>query len=196
MTEYLLSLDINMRLFFAMAIIVYGYGYIIICIFIKDTLIHTLMLLGITSLSSLCSFMAFKDNNMWVDSPDLTLSVITGSFAATVIFYMFYFVGYYFYRMGGMNRYADGQHLSKWLTVLIFTESSLQLSSDNRSRSLPCCTCGMKSSIQYLHDTGVKPAQADTIIWISLGPSSPARPCDLSAMRMPLCAVEVLPRRV
>lgn len=101
MTEYLLSLDINMRLFFAMAIIVYGYVYIIICIFIKDTLIHTLMLLGITSLSSLCSFMAFKDNNMWVDSPDLTLSVITGSFAATVIFYMFYFVGYYFYRMGG-----------------------------------------------------------------------------------------------
>lgn len=45
------------------------------------------MLPGLTCLSSLFSFMAFKDNNMWVDSPDLTLSV-TGSFAATVIFYI------------------------------------------------------------------------------------------------------------
>ena len=36
-----------------------------------------------------------------------------------------------------MNRYADDQHLSKWLTVLIFTGSSVQLSSDNRSRSIP-----------------------------------------------------------
>ncbi|EHV58868.1 hypothetical protein ECDEC6A_2282 [Escherichia coli DEC6A] len=43
--------------------------------------------------------MAFKDNNMWADSPDLTLSVITGSFAATVIFYVFYFLSYSFCRM-------------------------------------------------------------------------------------------------
>ncbi|HFW1225811.1 TPA: hypothetical protein ACIAYC_004340, partial [Salmonella enterica subsp. enterica serovar Saintpaul] len=77
-----------MRLFFAIAIIVCGYGYVIIYIFIKDTLVCILMLPGLTCLSSLFPFMAFKDNNMWVDSPDLTLSV-TGPFAATVIFYMF-----------------------------------------------------------------------------------------------------------
>lgn len=95
-----LSLDVNLRLFFAMAIIVCGYGYVIIYIFIKDTLVYILTLPGLTCLSSLFSFMAFKDNNMWVDSPDLTLSVITGSFAATVIFYMFYFLSYSFCRMG------------------------------------------------------------------------------------------------
>ncbi len=33
-------------------------------------------------------------------SPDLTLSVITGFFTATVIFYMFYVVIYSFERMG------------------------------------------------------------------------------------------------
>ncbi|HHM1617575.1 TPA: hypothetical protein ACRGIY_004817, partial [Klebsiella pneumoniae] len=33
-------------------------------------------------------------------SPDLTLSVITGFFSATVIFYMFYVLIYYFDRMG------------------------------------------------------------------------------------------------
>ncbi|HFH5023084.1 TPA: hypothetical protein ACGJ9Z_004252 [Salmonella enterica subsp. enterica serovar Typhimurium] len=88
-----------MRLFFAIAIIVCGSGYVIIYIFIKDTLVCILMLPGLTCLSSLFPFMAFKDNNMWVDSPDLTLSV-TGPFAATVIFYMFYFLSYSFCRMG------------------------------------------------------------------------------------------------
>ncbi|EOW6112492.1 hypothetical protein ACOXQW_003910, partial [Escherichia coli H45] len=48
----------------------------------------------------LFSFMVFKDNNMWSGSPDLTLSVITGSFTATVIFYMFYFLNYSFCRIG------------------------------------------------------------------------------------------------
>lgn len=83
-----------------MAIIVCGYGYVIIYIFIKDTLVYILIWPGLTGLSFLFSFMAFKDNNMWADSPDLTLSVITGSFAATVIFYMFYFLSYSFCRMG------------------------------------------------------------------------------------------------
>lgn len=95
-----LSLDVNLRLFFAMAIIICGYGYVIIGVFIRDTLAYILMLFGLAGLSALFSFMAFKDNNMWVDSPDLTLSVITGSFAATVIFYMFYFLSYSFCRMG------------------------------------------------------------------------------------------------
>lgn len=45
-------------------------------------------------------FMVFKDKNIWADSPDLTLSVITGFFTATVIFYMFYVLIYYFDRMG------------------------------------------------------------------------------------------------
>ncbi|HHO7054739.1 TPA: hypothetical protein ACRVRA_004304 [Escherichia coli] len=98
-----------------MAIIVCGYGYVIIYIFIKDTLVYILTLPGLTCLSSLFSFMAFKDNNMWVDSPDLTLSVITGSFAATVIFYMFYFLSYSFVGWVRMNRKADDQHLSKRL---------------------------------------------------------------------------------
>lgn len=46
-----------------------------------------------------------------------------------------------------MNRKADNQHLSKRITVLIFTESSFQLSGDNRSRSLPCHTIGMEGGI-------------------------------------------------
>lgn len=95
-----LSLDVNLRLFFAMAIIICIYGYVIIGVFIRDTLAYILMLFGLAGLSALFYFMAFKDNNMWVDSPDLTLSVITGSFAATVIFYMFYFLSYSFCRMG------------------------------------------------------------------------------------------------
>ena len=100
MTEYQLSLEGNLRLFFAMAIIICGYGYVIICVFIKDMLAYILMLLGLVGLSSLFSFMVFKDNNMWSGSPDLTLSVITGSFTATVIFYMFYFLNYSFCRIG------------------------------------------------------------------------------------------------
>ncbi len=91
MTEYQLSLEDNLWLFYAMAIIVCGYGYVIICVFIKDTLAYILMLLGLVGLSSLFSFIVFKYNNMCGGSPDLTLSVITGSFTATVIFYMFYF---------------------------------------------------------------------------------------------------------
>ena len=100
MTGYQLSFEDNLRLFYARAIIVFGYGYVIICIFIKDTLAYILMLLGRAGLSSLFSFMVFKDNNMWGGSPDLTLSVIAGSFAATVIFYMFYFLSYSFCRIG------------------------------------------------------------------------------------------------
>lgn len=100
MTEYQLSLEGNLRLFFAMAIIVCGYGYVIICVFIKDMLACILMLLGLAGLSFLFSFMSFNDDNMWGGSPDLTLSVINGSFAATVIFYMFYFLSYSFCRMG------------------------------------------------------------------------------------------------
>lgn len=51
-----LSLDVNLRLFFAMAIIVCGYGYVIIYIFIKDTLVYILTLPGLTCLSSLFFF--------------------------------------------------------------------------------------------------------------------------------------------
>lgn len=46
-----------------------------------------------------------------------------------------------------MNRKTDDQHLSKRLTVLIFTESSVQLSSDNRSRSLTCRASSMEGGI-------------------------------------------------
>jgi uncharacterized membrane protein len=82
-----------------MAIIICGYGYVIIGVFIRDTLACILMLFGLTGLSALFSFMVFMDKNMWA-SPDLTLSVITGFFTATVIFYMFYVLIYYFERMG------------------------------------------------------------------------------------------------
>lgn len=61
-----------------MAIIICGYGYVIIGVFIRDTLACILMLFGLTGLSALFSFMVFKDKNMWAGSPDLTLSVITG----------------------------------------------------------------------------------------------------------------------
>lgn len=83
-----------------MAIIICGYGYVIIGVFIRDTLACILMLFGLTGLSALFSFMVFKDKNMWAGSPDLTLSVITGIFTATVIFYMFYVLIYSFDRMG------------------------------------------------------------------------------------------------
>ncbi|BDO06300.1 hypothetical protein KAM622c_58870 (plasmid) [Klebsiella quasipneumoniae subsp. quasipneumoniae] len=72
MAEYQLSLDGFVRLFFAMAIIICGYGYVIIGVFIRDTLACILMLFGLTGLSALFSFMVFKDKNMWADSPDLT----------------------------------------------------------------------------------------------------------------------------
>ena len=100
MAEYQLSFDGFVRLFFAMAIIICGYGYVIIGVFIRDTLACILMLFGLAGLSALFSFMVFMDKNMWAGSPDLTLSVIDGSFAATVIFYMFYFLSYSFCRMG------------------------------------------------------------------------------------------------
>ncbi len=100
MAEYQLSFDGFVRLFFAMAIIICGYGYIVMSIFVKDTLTHILMLLGLVGFSALFSLMVFMDKNMWAGSPDLTLSVITGFFSATVIFYMFYVLIYYFDRMG------------------------------------------------------------------------------------------------
>ena len=96
MAEYQLSFDGFVRLFFAMAIIICGYGYVII----RDALAYILMLFGLTGLSALFSLMVFMDKNMWAGSPDLTLSVITGFFSATVIFYMFYVLIYYFDRMG------------------------------------------------------------------------------------------------
>lgn len=80
--------------FFAMAIIICGYGYVIMGVFIRDALSYILMLFGLTGLSALFSFMVFMDKNMWAGSPDLTLSVITGFFTATVIFYMFYVLIY------------------------------------------------------------------------------------------------------
>jgi len=98
MAEYQLSFDGFVRLFFAMAIIICGYGYVIIGV--RDTLACILMLFGLTGLSALFSLMVFMDKNMWAGSPDLTLSVITGFFTATVVFYMFYVLIYYFDRMG------------------------------------------------------------------------------------------------
>ena len=99
MAEYQLSFDGFVRLFFAMAIIICGYGYVIMGV-IRDSLSCILMLFGLTGLSALFSFMEFMDKNMWAGSPDLTLSVITGFFTATVIFYMFYVLIYSFDRMG------------------------------------------------------------------------------------------------
>lgn len=78
MAEYQLSFDGFVRLFFAMAIIICGYGYIVMSIFVKDTLTHILMLLGLVGFSAFFSFVVFKDKSMWSGSPDLTLSVITG----------------------------------------------------------------------------------------------------------------------
>ena len=54
MAEYQLSFDGFVRLFFAMAII--GYGYVIIGVFIRDTLACILMLFGLTGLSALFFF--------------------------------------------------------------------------------------------------------------------------------------------
>ena len=61
MAEYQLSFDGFVRLFFAMAIIICGYGYVIIGVFIRDTLAYILMLFGLAGLSALFSFMVFKD---------------------------------------------------------------------------------------------------------------------------------------
>ncbi|WP_276086028.1 hypothetical protein [Klebsiella quasipneumoniae] len=82
-----------------MVIIICGYGYVIIGVFIRDSLSVIIGVFIRDSLSALFSFMEFMDKNMWAGSPDLTLSVITGFFTATVIFYMFVLI-YYFERMG------------------------------------------------------------------------------------------------
>ncbi|EWD34134.1 hypothetical protein P837_05266 [Klebsiella pneumoniae UCI 34] len=76
MAESLLSFDSDgyVRLFFAMAIIICGYGYVIMGVFIRDALSYILMLFGLTGLSALFSFMVFMDKNMWAGSPDLTIS--------------------------------------------------------------------------------------------------------------------------
>lgn len=89
MAEYQLSFDGFVRLFFAMAIIICGYGYVIIGVFIRDTLAYILMLFGLAGLSALFSFMVFMDKNMWAGSPDLTLSVITGFYSHSDLFICF-----------------------------------------------------------------------------------------------------------
>ena len=50
MAESLLSFDSDgyVRLFFAMAIIICGYGYVIMGVFIRDALSYILMLFGLT----------------------------------------------------------------------------------------------------------------------------------------------------
>lgn len=55
MAESLLSFDSDgyVRLFFAMAIIICGYGYVIMGVFIRDALSYILMLFGLTGLSAL-----------------------------------------------------------------------------------------------------------------------------------------------
>ena len=55
MAESLLIFDSDgyVRLFFAMAIIICGYGYVIMGVFIRDTLACILMLFGLTGLSAL-----------------------------------------------------------------------------------------------------------------------------------------------
>ena len=73
--------------FFAMAIIICGYGYIVMSIFVKDTLTHILMLLGLVGFSAF-SFVVFKDKSMWSGSPDLTLSVITGFYGHSDLLYV------------------------------------------------------------------------------------------------------------
>ncbi|HHG1789782.1 TPA: hypothetical protein ACPUQ8_005519, partial [Klebsiella pneumoniae] len=59
MAESLLSFDSDgyVRLFFAMAIIICGYSYVIMGVFIRDALSYILMLFGLTGLSALFSFM-------------------------------------------------------------------------------------------------------------------------------------------
>lgn len=52
MAEYQLSFDGYARLFFVMAIIACGYGYVVVSIFVKDTLAHIIMLLGLVGLSA------------------------------------------------------------------------------------------------------------------------------------------------
>ena len=100
MAEYQLSFDGFCSTFFCngnhyLWLRVYSYEH-----FVKDTLTHILMLLGLVGFSAFFSFVVFMDKSMWSGSPDLTLSVITGFFTATVIFYMFYVLIYSFCRMG------------------------------------------------------------------------------------------------
>lgn len=83
-----------------MAVIACGYGYMIVCIFIKNALAHIFMLLRLVGLSAFLSFVAFMDNSMWGGSPDLVLTIISGGFAATVIYYFIYFLVYSVWRLG------------------------------------------------------------------------------------------------
>ncbi|HFT6601514.1 TPA: hypothetical protein ACGRM4_005176 [Klebsiella oxytoca] len=99
MAEYQLSFDGFARLFFVMAIIACGYGYIVVSIFVKDTLTHIIMLLGLFGFSAFFSFVVFMDKSMWSGSPDFIMTIITGGFTATVIFYFLFFLIYSFWRM-------------------------------------------------------------------------------------------------
>ncbi|WP_368758755.1 hypothetical protein [Klebsiella oxytoca] len=99
MAEYQLSFDGFARLFFVMAIIACGYGYIVVSIFVKDTLTHIIMLLGLVGFSAFFSFVVFMDKSMWSGSPDLIMAIITGGFTVTVIFYFLFFLIYSFWRM-------------------------------------------------------------------------------------------------
>lgn len=103
MAEYQLSFDGYLRLFGAMAIIACGYGYMVLSIFIKNALIHILMLLVLVGFSAFFSFVVFMDKSLWSGSPDLTMSIVTGAGTATVIFYTVYILIYSFWRMGGVE---------------------------------------------------------------------------------------------
>lgn len=61
-------------------------------IFVKDTLTHIIMLLGLVGLSAFFSFVVFMDESMWSGSPDLIMAIITVGFTATVIFYFLFFI--------------------------------------------------------------------------------------------------------
>ena len=60
MAEYQLSFDGYLRLFGAMAIIACGYGYMVLSIFIKNALIHILMLLVLVGACWFQRFLFFR----------------------------------------------------------------------------------------------------------------------------------------
>ncbi|HDC0195780.1 TPA: hypothetical protein O7P83_003859 [Escherichia coli] len=92
MSEMLLSFDGFIRLFAGTVVIAGGYGHQIVRLFIKPSLANVLQLLCLIGLSAIFSFVAFNDANMWSGSPDIVLALVMGIFAATVIFYMVYFL--------------------------------------------------------------------------------------------------------
>lgn len=89
MTETQYAFTHFLRMFFAVTVIAVGYGYLLVSIVTSRRMVFILQLLFLVGLSALFSFLVFRSDSMWSGAPEVSLSILSGMFTATVIFYMF-----------------------------------------------------------------------------------------------------------